>query len=61
MGWYVTSQVCLNGHVIIDNAISSPDFLQKYCSKCGEPTLVKCPECKTAIRGEYQVGRRYYD
>ena len=55
MGWYDTSQVCLNGHVITDNATSSPEFMQKYCSECGEPTIITCPECKTKIRGEYQV------
>ncbi len=55
MGYYDIAQVCLNGHVITRNANRSPKFRQKYCKKCGEPTIMECPLCNTEIQGEYHV------
>ncbi len=52
MGWHDTAQICLNGHVITTHANTSPDLMQKHCDKCGEPTITKCPNCKSDIRGE---------
>ena len=55
MGQYDVMQVCLNGHKITDSYLSSPEFRQPKCDKCGEDTIHECPECGTPIRGEYQV------
>jgi hypothetical protein len=55
MGWYDVSQICLNGHTITRRANSSPQFLQKFCDKCGEATITNCPNCNTPIRGEYET------
>ncbi|MBN1538290.1 MAG: DUF2321 domain-containing protein [Anaerolineales bacterium] len=55
MGWYDISQICLNGHVITDRAKSSPEFMKKYCTKCGEATITSCQHCDTPILGDYQV------
>ena len=51
--YYDTAQICLNGHTVNSNAISSPQLNQKHCAKCGEQTITKCPACNTAIRGYY--------
>jgi hypothetical protein len=55
MGIYDAAQVCLNGHVITDTYHRSPEFRQKFCDKCGQPTIYQCPKCKTEIRGDYHV------
>lgn len=55
MGHYDVAQICLNGHVITDSARLSPTLMQKYCDKCGEPTILECQSCKTPIRGYYHV------
>lgn len=52
---YDTAQICLNGHVIAAMAASSPQFQQSFCDKCGEETIMECPECKDTIRGHYHV------
>jgi hypothetical protein len=54
-GYYDTSQVCLNGHVINDNFRSRPQHNQNCCNKCGQATIYKCQKCSTDIRGEYHV------
>lgn len=55
MGYYDVAQICLNGHVITESARSSPQFTQKYCDRCGEPTIIECKNCKTPIRGRYHT------
>ncbi len=49
--WYDTAQICINGHVVTSSIISSPDIGQKFCKKCGAPTITNCQECNTSIRG----------
>lgn len=45
------SQICLNGHVT--SLQWSPQSNQKFCTKCGEPTITACQQCKAAISGRY--------
>ncbi|MCL4384574.1 DUF2321 domain-containing protein [Patescibacteria group bacterium] len=47
-----TAQICLNGDVINDSTNRSPQLNKKFCPKCGEPTITKCPECGKEIAGE---------
>lgn len=54
MGEYRTAQICLNGHVITEDA-SNTELLENYCSQCGAPTIMQCNSCKAPIRGEYYV------
>ena len=55
MGYHDVAQICLNGHVITENAQRSPEFRKKFCDKCGEPTTTQCPKCNAPIQGEYHV------
>jgi hypothetical protein len=55
MGTYRTAEVCLNGHVSTDAADAHPHLREKYCSKCGEPTITQCQDCQANIRGSYYV------
>lgn len=55
MGYFDVAQVCLNGHMITDNAKGSPQFQKKFCDKCGEETIMVCPECRTPIQGDYHA------
>ena len=48
---YDVAQICENGHVTNAMASSSPASNQDHCDKCGAPTIMDCPSCKTAIRG----------
>lgn len=50
---YDVGQVCLNGHPINGSSVSMPQFNQDYCDKCGEKTIIACPNCETSIRGYY--------
>jgi len=52
---YDIAQVCLNGHVTNDSYRNFPQRNKKFCDKCGEPTITKCPKCETAIRGKYHA------
>jgi hypothetical protein len=52
---YDVAQVCLNGHVVNFLAGSLPEHNEKFCSTCGEKTIVECPLCKTKIRGHYHM------
>ena len=47
-----TAQICMNGHIINDSYVQSPELNKKYCPKCGEPTIITCPECSSKIAGE---------
>lgn len=53
MGYYLTGQVCLNGHPITNDASSG--LSQRFCSKCGAETITHCPNCKSPIHGKYDV------
>ena len=48
---YDVAQICENGHVVNSWSASSPEHNEKFCSKCGAPTITKCPSCDTLIRG----------
>jgi hypothetical protein len=50
-----TAQICLNGHIITAMAAEHPERQKKFCDRCGEPTLMQCQSCQTAIRGYYHV------
>jgi hypothetical protein len=28
--------------------------MQEFCEDCGKPTIIKCPDCKTCIKGSYR-------
>ncbi|MDO8684400.1 MAG: DUF2321 domain-containing protein [Armatimonadota bacterium] len=45
------AQVCLNGHTITDVYLRAPQFNQDCCDKCGERTIINCPNCKAELRG----------
>ena len=52
-GWHDVAQICLNGHVINDSTIQSPQFNQDFCDRCGQPTITQCRQCNKPIQGEY--------
>lgn len=52
-GYYDVAQICLNGHMVNSLAHESPQHNQKFCDKCGAPTLMECPNCKINMRGYY--------
>jgi hypothetical protein len=49
------AQICENGHVVTDNVNLEPHLAERFCSKCGAATIVKCAECGTPIRGSETV------
>ena len=52
-----SAQICLNGHVVNWSASSRPEFNEKFCDKCGEPTITNCPACNAQIQGtRYTMG-----
>lgn len=55
MGVYRMAEVCPNGHVSTSSADTSPELREKFCSSCGEPTMMNCPSCSSTIRGYYYV------
>lgn len=54
MGHYLTAEVCPNGHVTTARIEETPERREQYCSRCGEATMNKCPNCERYIRGEYE-------
>ena len=56
MEGYDTAQICLNGHKITASYHKYPEFRSKYCKDCGEPTIIKCPDCDEEIKGYYSGG-----
>lgn len=60
MGRYLLAQICLNGHTITDRADQYPEHRQDYCSKCGAPTIMACPQCNAPIRGYHYVEGAVY-
>jgi len=55
MEGYDVAQICINGHVITSMAITSPNFRQEYCKKCGSKTIMNCSNCQKPIKGYYHV------
>jgi hypothetical protein len=53
---YDVAQICQNGHVISGYSRSYPQHSEKFCQKCGAPTITNCPGCETPIRGAYLEG-----
>src|SRR6185437_11226545 len=52
---YDRALICRNGHVVNSMARDYPSSNSPYCASCGEPTISKCPNCNTDIRGYYHV------
>jgi len=65
MGTYDIAQICLNGHVINNQAREYREHNKKFCPSCGSSTITTCPFCNTPIKGYYSVqgvislGERY--
>ncbi|MBS1994695.1 MAG: DUF2321 domain-containing protein [Cyanobacteria bacterium SZAS LIN-2] len=55
MGEFRTAEICPNGHASTSAADQHPELREKYCSQCGEATMIACPACRAPIRGEYHV------
>lgn len=55
MGTYQVAEICPNGHVTTSAANLNPEMREKFCSHCGEPTAIHCPNCQATIRGRYDV------
>lgn len=55
MGTYRVAQICLNWHVATSSADQHPQLMERFCSTCGEATIMHCPHCSTSIRGNYDV------
>jgi len=53
--WYDVAQVCLNGHLVNAKTKDSPQHNKDFCTKCGNETITKCPECNQDIPGDYHV------
>jgi hypothetical protein len=51
---YDTALICMSGHVVNWNSRFDPDWNTPFCRKCGSPTITKCQECQTDIRGQYR-------
>lgn len=47
---YSVQQVCENGHMITGSFGRKPTAQQKYCKKCGEKTIIACPNCGKEIQ-----------
>ena len=52
---YDTMQVCLNGHMITDDADSQPETKRKFCERCGATTTTQCPKCNARIHGSRRM------
>ena len=51
---YDAMQVCLNGHVITDEAVTHDEKQKPFCPDCGAETIIYCPECQETIPGAYK-------
>ena len=51
MGYYAQAAICKNGHVETGDISSYSGG--RFCKKCGEEIINSCPNCGTAIQGEY--------
>jgi hypothetical protein len=54
-GYYDTSQICKNGHIITRRYEGRPVHRQDFCARCGEATITQCESCHANIRGDYEV------
>lgn len=54
-GTYDTAQICLNGHVMNSMVQEYPESNKSFCTKCGEQTITNCPNCKSKIKGRYNL------
>jgi hypothetical protein len=52
---YDIMQVCINGHMITDKAVTSPEFRKPFCPTCGAKTIEACPNCQATIQGDYHI------
>ncbi len=50
--WRDTMLVCLEGDVITDTLIESPELAKKRCPKDGTETISACPSCGGTIPGQ---------
>jgi hypothetical protein len=50
--WRDTMQVCLEGHVITDQIVESPELAKRFCPQDGSATITACPSCEKRIPGE---------
>ena len=55
MGYYLTAEVCPNGHHTTSFAETSSESRSPFCPKCGEETLTQCRHCNANIRGDYKA------
>lgn len=53
-GYYDIAQICLNGHVINASTRTFPQSNSQFCGKCGSATIMRCSNCKSDIRGDYE-------
>jgi len=44
-----TAQYCRNGHMTNYAPLEHPENNRNFCSECGEPTLLNCPNCQVSI------------
>ena len=49
---YDVQQVCENGHQITGCYSIRELERQKFCKKCGAPTIIACPNCNKEIQGD---------
>lgn len=47
------AQICINGHIINELYLSSPEDNRDYCNGCGAETITKCTKCHKPIKGNY--------
>lgn len=59
MRHYDVQQVCLNGHLITGSYQKNPQHSKKFCTLCGEKTIITCQECLHPIKGDYYVDGDY--
>lgn len=52
---YDLAQICLNGHIINEYAMTQPDFNAAFCKQCGASTLTACDKCSAKIQGYYHI------
>lgn len=43
--------ICMNGHLINDSSLTTPECNTKFCRQCGAANIDKCPHCGSSIRG----------
>lgn len=60
MAGYHQALVCLNGHLINEDADVNPAKNCKACPKCGADTLSECSACGKSIRGAYWESNGYF-